>query len=170
MQKILYILIALIAAAYATAPAWVTSGANVNYTVGGDTLSYSVVFRNSTDVKMEITNLTNSKIIAKPTENASGLSGQVWFDDSELENAGGSIGDFLVTDYGEMTLAGKEWETVTLESDISGYTLTRIHDRETGLMLKQSVNAPGQPVVTLAQFYLPGISPPPAQPQPPAQP
>ncbi|MFN7991183.1 MAG: hypothetical protein U0R44_03415 [Candidatus Micrarchaeia archaeon] len=164
------ILLALMPLVHPTAPAWVAAGVSLNYSVGSSAFTFIVLNRTSTDVRLQIQNHSSSKLLT-PTENASADYGQFWFDSSKLSGAqpGGSIGDFSVSETNKQTFAGKEWDTVTLTQTLGNSEMTKILDLQTGILLKQTVNAPGAPVVMLQQYYIPSLAPPPPTP-PPAQP
>ena len=169
--KILVILLTFLAIGYSVAPSWVDKGVNLNYTVGNDTVSFTVLNRTGTDLKIEVKPFSASKP-STATENASANAGQIWFDNSLLAGAsiGSDIGDFSVIEENEQTFAGKEWNTITLQGTIGGATTTRVYDKQTGLLLKQTVNSLGAPTVTLIQVYIPALTPPEPPSQPPTQP
>jgi hypothetical protein len=164
-------LLLLSAVAFSTAPSWVVKDTVIEYASGSDKITFTVLSNNGSDIKTQI------KPSAAPnsytaTENASGLYGQFWFDSAELADAfsGQYIGDFSVTGDGTQTFAGKEYDTITLVGTVSGSETTRVYERQTGLMLKQTVDAPGAPQVVLTKFTPPAAPAPPPPPvqQPPA--
>jgi hypothetical protein len=167
--KLLPLMLVLLAVCYSTAPAWVDTGVNLNYTVGNDTITFTVASRAADALKIQVKPLSSPKT-STATENASGVSGQFWFDTGLIANAynGKKIGDYQVTAVGKQTYAGKQWDTLTLEIDSAGAHTTKIMDVPTGLLLSQSVVVKGGPttVITLKQFYIPAFAPPP--PPPPA--
>jgi hypothetical protein len=169
--KILVLLLALLTVVYSVAPAWVVTGVNLNYSVGSTPFTFSVLSRNTTDIQVEEINLSSSKTPHPGDENASKDSGDFWFDSSLLSSAstGSTIGDYSVTDEGTQTFAGTSWDTLTLQGTVTGAMTTKVLDRKTGLLLKQTVDAPGAPVVTLTQYYIPSLAPaaaPPGNTQP----
>jgi len=173
--KILLMLLALSVMAYATAPEWVAKGANAKYAVGNDTTSFTVLERTPADIKIELKILPSSKTY-KLTENASAAFGQFWHDVSLLSGAsvGSEVGDLAVSDKSAQTIAGREWDTITLQGIVSEAATKKTYDRKSGLLLKQTVDAPGAPLVILTQFDIPAVAgqaqlPPPAtQPSPQA--
>ncbi|HSB46569.1 MAG TPA: hypothetical protein VLD37_01035 [Candidatus Bilamarchaeum sp.] len=172
MSPARYLLLVLVlsAAAFSTAPAWVVKDTVVEYSVGSDKITFTVLSNNGTDVKMQIKPSTAPNSYTA-TENASAMYGQIWFDSELLSGAsyGRTYGDLTVTDEGTETYAGKEYHTITLNGEISGSDTTRVYDKETGLMLKQTVTAAGAPQVVLAKFT-PPAAPAPPPPPPPQQP
>jgi hypothetical protein len=165
--KLLPLMLVLLAVCYSTAPAWVDTGVNLNYTVGNDTITFTVASRAADALKIQVKPLSSPKT-STATENASGVSGQFWFDTGLIANAynGKKIGDYQVTAVGKQTYAGKQWDTLTLEIDSAGAHTTKIMDVPTGLLLSQSVVVKGGPttVITLKQFYIPAFAPPPPPP------
>jgi hypothetical protein len=92
-----------------------------------------------------------------------------------LEDAdeGDDIDEFEVIDEGTETFAGKQWDTVTLEATISEVKTVRVYDRDSGLMLEQTVDVADAPTVTLEKYTIPDMEavappPPPPEPTPPA--
>jgi hypothetical protein len=173
IARILPMLLIIVSAAFATAPGWVAEGVVLEYSVDGDTVIFTVTERTSTEVSIEIDTGAPEKSMA--TENASLTNGQFWFDDSLLEDAsdGDDIDEFEVTAEGTQTFAGKQWDTVTLEATLSGAKTVRIYDRDSGLMLKQTVQVSGAPVVTLTEYTVPDFeeaAPPPPEPPPAEEP
>lgn len=175
VARILPMLLIIVSAAFATAPGWVAEGVVLHYSVDGDTVIFTVTERTSTEVSIEID--TGAPQKNKATENASLTFGQFWFDDSLLEDAsrGDDIDEFEVTAVGSQTFAGKQWDTVTLEATISGAKTVRVYDRDSGLMLKQTVQVSGAPAVTLTKYTVPDfgtVAPPPPEPTtpPPTEP
>ncbi|MBI5046865.1 hypothetical protein HZC07_03995 [Candidatus Micrarchaeota archaeon] len=174
-KKSLGILLVLLAVAYSVAPAWVSEGVNINYTMGTDNVSFTVLNRTSTGINLAVKFASASKI-NRPTDNVSADSGQFWFDNSLLADAfiGRAIDEYIVVDESKKIFAGKEWDTVSLETTVSGAVTTKIFDRKTGLMLKQTVSGVDAPTVTLVAAYIPAFEPakpPPAPPIiPPANP
>jgi hypothetical protein len=159
---VLALLMLLAAAGFATAPAWVSKGVNLTYSVGSDSVTFAVLDRSAGDLKIQIfTKSTNH--LSTATENESADSGQFWFDDSLLENAVKfqHIGDYEVTDVGTGHYAGKDYNTITLTIDVGGATSTKVYDKETGLLLRNTVDAEGAPVVNLQSAYIPAFAPPP---------
>ncbi len=175
VTRILPMLLIIVSAAFATAPGWVAEGVVLEYSVNGDTVIFTVTERTSTEVSIEIDTGAPEKSMA--TENASLTNGQFWFDDSLLEDAsdGDDIDEFEVTAEGTQTFAGKQWDTVTLEATLSGAKTVRVYDRDSGLMLKQTVQVSGAPVVTLTEYTVPDFeeaappSPPPTEPTEPTE-
>ncbi len=175
-SRALVLCLLLLSMSFATAPSWVAPGASLNYSAGSDAVSFTVLSRNSTDIRIQIA----VSSAPKPSTDfpgvwivrvaASGNSGQFWFDSSLLATAktGSNIGDFKVKGSGTQSFAGESWETVTLEATLSGAKTTRVYDKKTGLMLKQTVDASGAPEVIISKYYFPSAAPPPSQ--PPAQP
>jgi hypothetical protein len=171
--KTLFAILAVISLAFATAPIWVASGASLTYSAGTDSIAFNVVSANGSDIKINVVPASTGKTNTA-TENASADSGQFWYDNALLSSAtvGSTVGDFAVVDESAQQFAGKQWNTITLEDTVSGAKTTKVYDKQSGLLLKQSVDSPGAPVITLTQFTIPGISaqPPAQQPaQPPAQ-
>ncbi|MEW6035325.1 MAG: hypothetical protein AB1529_01815 [Candidatus Micrarchaeota archaeon] len=168
-SRALVLCLLLLSMSFATAPSWVAPGASLNYSAGSDAVSFTVLSRNSTDIRIQIA-VSSAPKPSTGTENASGNSGQFWFDSSLLATAktGSSIGDFKVKGSSTQSFAGETWETVTLEATLSGAKTTRIYDKKSGLMLKQTVEASGAPEVILSKYYFPSAAPPPSS--PPAQP
>jgi len=162
--KILMVLLALLPIGYSVAPAWVNTGVNLNYSAGSDAISFTVVSRSAEDIHLQLYTLSTDKT-THPVENASADSGQFWFDTSLLSGAspGTFAGAYSVTDAGRQSFAGTDWDTVTLQSTVSGVVTTKVLDRSTGLMLKETFSAAGAPTVTLVKYYIPGISPAPPQ-------
>jgi len=154
--KIIMALLALLAVSFSVAPSWVKSGVSLNYSVGSDLVSFSVLNRTDSNVQIKVFTKSTSHS-TYPNENASAQSGQFWFDNSSLSSAysGQNIGDYEVTDVNTQSFSGKQWDTVTLESTLSGAITTKVLDKKTGLLLKQTVNAVGAPSVILQQFYVP---------------
>ena len=149
-------LLALLAVSYSVAPSWVKPGVSLNYSVGSDLVSFSVLNRTVSDVKIEVfTKSTSHK--AYPNENASALYGQFWFDSASLAGAykGGDIGEYVVSDISSQSFAGQQWDTISLQVTISGAITTKVLDKKTGLLLKQTVSAVGAPSVILQKFYVP---------------
>jgi hypothetical protein len=165
-------LLVFVSAAFATAPGWVAEGVELEYSMDSDTVTFTVTERTSTEVKMTI----DTGKEHQATENASLIYGQFWFDDSLLEDAdeGDDIEEFEVIDEGTETFAGKQWDTVTLEAIITEAKTVRIYDRDSGLMLEQTVDVAGAPTVTLEKYTIPDMEavapppPPPPEPTPPA--
>ena len=159
-------LLALLAVSFSVAPSWVKPGVSLNYTVASDLVSFTVLNRTASDVKIEVfTKSTSHK--AYPTENATALYGQFWFDSASLASAykGEDIGEYTVSDISSQSFAGQQWDTVSLQVTISGAITTKVLDKKTGLLLKQTVSAVGAPSVILQQFYVPDwVSAPPAPP------
>ncbi len=164
--QILAMLLIFLPLCFSKAPDWVAKGVSLEYSVGSSKATFVVTDRNSTDIRLDITTVKTNKA----TENASLQYGQFWFDDSLLGGAsvGKKIGDFEVKAIGSMTFAGKEWSAITLEGTISDAKTTRIYDKQSGLMLKQTVNAEGAPTITLTKFTIPAFES--AAPPPPAAP
>ncbi len=164
--KTLVAIMAFLALGFAAAPTWVAYGMYVKYTVGTDTIGFTVVNRTADEIRIEIKPASTTEF-SWATENVTGTYGQFWFDSSLLTDAsiGDKIGDFTVTDTGSETYAGRDWDTVTLQATISDAKTTRVYDRDSGLMLKQSVDVTGAPLVTLMQYNIPSlanyIAPPP---------
>lgn len=159
-SKTLAILLLIANFAFATAPEWIVKGVELEYKVGSDTVVFSVVERNSTEIEIDIK--TGPKI-QRATENASAITGQFWFDPALLEDASKyhHIEDeYEVVDIKSKTIAGTEWEAVSLETMLSGAKTTKVYDRETGLMLSQTVLAEGAPAVTLKSYSLEPGTPP----------
>jgi hypothetical protein len=171
--KTFFAILAVISIGFATAPSWVASGASLTYSAGTDSIAFNVVSANGSDIKFNVVPSSTGKT-NKATENASADSGQFWFDNTLLSSAtvGGTVGDFSVVGESAQTFAGRQWNTITLEDTVSGAKTTKVYDKQSGLLLKQSVDSPDAPVITLTQFAIPGLSaqPPVQQPaQPPAQ-
>lgn len=171
IAKIIPMLLLFVSAAFATAPGWVAKGVVLEYDMDGDTVTFTVTDRTSSEVEFDI----KTKKTFKATENASGLYGQFWFDESKLKSAskGHHIDEFEVTGTSSQTFAGKKWDTVTLVGTISGARTTRIYDKDSGLMLKQTVMVADAPAVTLEEYTIPDFgasAPPPPPPTQPAQP
>jgi hypothetical protein len=172
----LFVILLLSALGFSAAPSWVVKGAVLEYSAGSDTVTFTVIDRTVENLKIDI------KAKSAPTsytanENVSGVSGQFWYDSSILSSAtnGQSLGDFSVTDEGKQTYAGKEYDTITLEGTLEEVQTTKVYEKQTGLMLKQTVNAPGAPEVILIKYSPPGApapppSAPPANQTPPSQP
>jgi hypothetical protein len=175
VRKSAIILLALLlftVSAFSAAPSWVAQGAVLEYSVGTDTVKFTVLSSNGTDIRISIKAASASSAYTA-TENASADSGQFWYDSSELSSAsvGADLGDFEVTGQGKQTFAGKEYDTITLEGVLDEVETTRIYEKQTGLLLKQTASAPGAPVVTLISFTpasAPAPPPPPPPPPPPA--
>jgi len=157
----------LLAICYSTAPSWVASGVNLNYTVGSDTVTFKVINRSGDDLHLNVKYLSTAHE-SNPTENASTESGQFWFDNSELSgvSVGGMIGDYDVIAQGSQHFANKDWDTITLQTSISGATTTFVYDAATGLLLKETISASGAPTITLINYYVPAWAPPPPPPPP----
>ena len=164
-MRALLLLLVLAAAAYATAPGWVAKGASLNYSAGTDTISFTVLERNSSDIRIQI-KLSSAQNPYTGVENASGQYGQFWFDKDQFSNPEG----FSVVGQSSQSFAGKSWNTITLQGMVSGAQTTRVYDKDSGLMLKQTVGAPGAPVVTLMQYYVPNWQAPAPPPPPPSAP
>lgn len=156
--RIVPMLLLFVSAVFATAPGWVAKGVVLDYSMDGDTVTFTVTERDSDEIRMEIK--TGGKYQA--TENASLDFGQFWFDSSKLKSAkkGDEIGDFKVTGVDTQTIAGKNWDCVTLEASLSGAKTIRIYDKNTGLMLKQTVQDGDAPPVTLKKYFIPDFSAP----------
>jgi hypothetical protein len=168
-KKGLAILLVLLAAAYSTAPSWVATGVSLNYSVGSDAVTFTVLERSGGDINFQVlTHSTNHKSTA--IENESADYGQFWFDTALLANiyTGSTASDFTVTGENQQSFAGKSWDAVTMQATISGATTTKVVDKNTGLLLKQTVDAVGAPAVTLTQYYIPSLAPTPPPTQPPA--
>jgi len=163
------IFVMLLTLGYAIAPTWIAQGAKLDYSAGSDTVSFTVIKANSTDLKIEIKSSSSSKV-RTGTENASASTGQFWFDSSLLSGAsvGSTIEDYSVTQEGKQTFAGKEWDTITLQGLVSNATTTKIYDKKSGLLLKQTVDAQNVPTVILTNFNIPSLTtysaPPPTTP------
>ncbi len=148
----------IVALANATAPTWVASGAMVKYTVGTDTITFTVLSRNTTDVVIRIDTLSTSKS-RTISENASADYGQFWYDSDLLGGSyiGGYVGEFTADSEGSQTFAGKEWGTINISSTLSGALTKRIYEKRSGLLLRQTVDAVGAPSVTLIQYAIPAF-------------
>ncbi len=160
--KLIIIFLVFAGLIYSTAPSWITKDVSLNYSSGSSKVFFNVINRTQTDLIFEV-KTSNSPKPSKATENLSAQSGQFWFDSKLLADAstGSIIGDYSVVKEGKLTFAGKEWDTITLEIYISGAKNTKIYDKKTGLMLKQTVSAEGAPEVTLLALYVPEWAPPP---------
>ncbi|MBN1169685.1 hypothetical protein JXA56_01550 [Candidatus Micrarchaeota archaeon] len=158
LSKSLSLLLLFAGIVFSTAPEWIAEGIELEYAVGGDKVVFSVVERTSTEIRVEIRSGTS---VRTAVENTSIISGQFWFDQSLLENASKYqyIEEFLVNSEGSQTFIGERWDTLTLETTLSGAKTTRIYDRKTGLMLKQTVSAEGAPTVTLLKHNMGGQEP-----------
>jgi|GEM_PF-5649820 len=173
--KIIMALLAMLAVGFSVAPSWVKPGVSLNYSVGTDSISFTVLGRTDSSIQMEMYTQSTSKK-THPNEDPTGVSGQFWFDSASLEYAypGALISGYTVTDVSSKTFAGQSWGTVTLQSTISGATTTKVLDMNSGLLLKQTVSAAGAPAVTLQQLYVPDWAQAPAAPPvnntPPAPP
>ena len=168
IPRIIPMIFVFVSAAFAAAPGWVAKGVVLDYSVDGDTVTFTVTERTSTEIKIKIDSY-------KATENTSLNYGQFWFDNSLLEDAskGDKLEEFTVKEEETQTFAGTQWDTVTLEAVISDAKTTRVYDRESGLMLKQTVQADGAPVVTLTKYNVPNfnaVAPPPPSIAEPSQP
>lgn len=154
--KIIMALLAMLAVGFSVAPSWVKPGVNLNYSVGTDSVSFTVLDRTGSSIQIEMYTQSTTKK-THPNEDPTGVSGQFWFDSSSLQYAypGDLISGYTVSAMGSQTFAGQTWDTVTLQSTISGATTTKVLDMDSGLLLKQTVNAVGAPQVTLQQFYVP---------------
>ncbi len=167
ITRCLVVLMMLLAICYSTAPSWVASGVNLNYSVGTDTVSFSVLDRSGDDIHINQKTISTSAQ-ANYLDNASAESGHFWFDSSEFsgESVGNMVGDYDVIAQGSQHFAGKDWDTITLQGTISGATTTFVYDTATGLLLKETVSAAGAPTVTLVSYYVPAWAPPPPPPAP----
>jgi hypothetical protein len=170
-EKIIMALVLLSAIGFSAAPAWIVKGAVLEYSAGTDTVTFTILDRTAENLKIDI-KAKSAPSSYTANENASGTSGQFWHDSSLLSGAtyGSTFGDFSVTDEGKQTFAGKEYDTITLEGTIDEITTTKVYEKSTGLMLRQTVNAPGAPTVTLIKYSPPAVSAPPPPSQPPPQP
>ncbi len=166
MTKILVLLI-VANMSFAVAPGWIKKGVELEYSVGGDTYSYKVLGRTSDNIVVEITNNDKTRTV---NQNASALLGEFWFDSAELKNTSKYryIDDFEVIDISSKNVGGGTYDTITLKAELSGAITNRIYERETGLLLKQTVSVPGAPVVELENRYIPGIDTEPEAPEPSA--
>lgn len=153
LRRILPVLLIISSTAFALAPGWVAKGVVLEYSVGSDDVTFTVHERNSTDIQIKIESKTDGKAV----ENAAWSFGQFWFDKNLLQSAtkGSSVDEFTVIDTGTETYAGKSWETVTLEGVISKAKTVRVYDKESGLMLKQSVQVEGTPPVVIKKIKVP---------------
>ncbi|MCI0504156.1 hypothetical protein L0Y65_05610 [Candidatus Micrarchaeota archaeon] len=169
-EKMAFILLAIMAVGYAAAPSWVAGGASLTYSVGSDSVTFNVMSVSGEDIEIDVIPSTTGKV-SRATENKSLDSGQFWYDSAKLASAsvGSTVGDFTVAGTGKQTFAGREWDTVTLVDTVSGSVTTKVYSLQGGLLLKQSVDKAGVPVITLARYAIPGLDVPPAT-QPPAQP
>ena len=164
-MRSIIVLLVLASLAFSTAPGWVTAGVVLDYSAGSDTIKFTVLERTGDNVK------TSIKVSSAPNpytanENASGSSGQFWFDKDQFSNPP----DFTILGQSKQTFAGKEWNTITLQGTVSGAMTTRVYDKDSGLMLKQTVSAVGAPEVILTQYKVPNWEAiaPPAPPPPPS--
>jgi len=158
----LAILLILLTVVSATAPSWIDTGVSVNYTAGGNSVSFTVTGRAGDDITILLAT-SPPPHTGTIKGNASSDSGQFWFDQSLLNHAysGQDIDGLSVMGTSQQTIAGQTWDTVTLQGDISGAQTTQIYDTETGMLLKQSVDKEGVPDVVLSKFYIPSLAPPP---------
>ena len=165
-------LLALVAAAHSTAPAWVASGVNLTYSQGSTTNTYVVTSRTNTDIIYKLTTVSNTGTRSPTLDgNASVDFGDFWFDISLLsgQHTGDSVGDYHISDESSQAYAGKTYDTISVQTTVQGATVTRVLDKASGLVLKVSVNVQGVQDVTLAQRYIPAFDATAPQ-QPPSQP
>lgn len=160
------ILLVLLALGFATAPSWIATGANLNYSQGGNTITFTVTGRTDTDILIQLTTSTPLTKSIIP-ENASLDSGHFWFDPTLLANAyQGEVFDGLtVMGTSQQTFAGQSWTAVTLQGTLSGVQTTEMYDQQTGILLKLTVAGGVAPDVVLTQYYVPALAPPPPPPQ-----
>lgn len=149
---------------FATAPAWVKEGVSLNYTGSdGNMYTYTVLNKSGSDNIIEIKINGNPASSAPETENGSLGSGRFWYDSSLLSGAfvGGTVGDDFVSSQGQLSAAGVNWNTTTLDGTKSGASVTRIIDKNNGILLKQTITYGGvQQVIALKQFNIPILFPP----------
>ncbi|MEK6982179.1 MAG: hypothetical protein AABX38_04580 [Candidatus Micrarchaeota archaeon] len=149
---------------FATAPAWIQPGVNLNYTGSdGNTYSYTVLNKSGLDNIIEIRINGNPASSAPETENGSASSGRFWYDSSLLSGAfvGGTVGDDFVSSTGQLSAGGVNWNTTTLDGAKSGATITKVVDKNNGILIKQTITAGGlQQVITLKNFNIPILFPP----------
>ncbi len=159
--KTLCILLVILALGFATAPSWIDSGANISYSSGGNTITFSVASRSGDNIQVL---LTMSSPMSKGTiiENASADSDEFWYDPNLLANSyeGEMFGNLSAMGTSQQSFAGQTWNAITLQGMIDGAQTTRVYDVQTGLLLKQSVDASGAPDVVLVQEYIPALIPP----------
>lgn len=159
MLQRIFALLLVISIGFATAPNWIQKGVEVEYKAGKDTVLFNVTQRSITDIKVDITTAGKTR---KASHNASGISWDFWFDNAKFSGISKNKyieNEYKVTEIGTMTFLGEKYDTVTLETTLSGAKTTRIYDKNTGLMLKQTVLAEGAPVIELIRKYIPSTSP-----------
>jgi hypothetical protein len=158
--KSLCILLAFLSLGFATAPGWVANGTSLNYSSGGNLISFTVIGVSGGQISIAI-NTTSPKSSRAIKEDASAISGQFWFDQPSLAHSydGELLNGLTVDGTGRQAFAGDTWDTITLEGMVSGAQATQVYDGKTGLLLKQTVDAPGVPDVVLSGYYIPALLP-----------
>ncbi len=155
--KPLLAIIFLLGICFSSVPVWVKPGVTLTYTVGSSQMVFRVLNVSDGNVRTEITQGSVRTLV----ENASADYGQYWFDNVTLQDSvvGQLIGDLQIVSFGTTTtIAGKQWSGVTLEQTMGTTTIRRIVDKNTGILLRQTADATGAPVVELASYQFP--SPP----------
>lgn len=171
IARYLFVLLMLAPLAYPTAPSWVAAGVNLTYTQGSTTNTYFVQSRSGDDITY-ILRTVSSTSTRNPTlhGNSSADYGDFWFDTSLLagQHTGDTIGDYHVSDESQQSYAGKQYDTISIQSSVQGATITRTIDKATGLILKVHVNVAGLSDAVLSSRYIPAYDaqtpPPPSQP------
>lgn len=168
--RYLFVLLMLMPLVFPTAPSWVAAGANLTYTQGSTTNTYYVQSRSGDDITYQL-RIVNSTSTRNPTihGNASDDFGAFWFDISLLsgQHTGDNIGDYYVSDESQQTFAGKQYDSISVQTSVQGATMTRVIDKATGLILKVHVNVAGINDAVLTSRYIPAYdaqSPPPTPP------
>ena len=152
--KPLLAIIFLLGICFSSVPVWVKPGVTLTYTVGSSQMVFRVLNVSDGNVRTEITQGSVRTLV----ENASADYGQYWFDNVTLQDSvvGQLIGDLQIVSFGTTTtIAGKQWSGVTLEQTMGTTTIRRIVDKNTGILLRQTADATGAPVVELISYQLP---------------
>jgi hypothetical protein len=171
-RKDIVLALALFSLVNASAPSWVDHGVNVTYTQGSSTMTYYVMSRTSADITYQLRTVSSSGT-RMPTlsENSSADYGDFWFDTTLIYggSTGDTFGDYRISDQSSQSYAGKTWDTESVQQTIQGATVTRVLDKQTGLVLKVSVDAPGQTIqdIVLTSEFLPAFDTPAQQPAAP---
>jgi hypothetical protein len=149
-MKATLLILAMLMIGFCAAPSWIRPGVNLTYSVGSSSVSFKVLDVTNDNLRIQIDSRTIN-------ENASADYGQFWLYSSQLSSmsVGQTIGDFTIISEGRQTFAAKEWNTLTFEGVLSGATTTKVIDKDSGLLLRQTVSVSGAPAVSLTQYAVP---------------
>ncbi len=139
MYKQIFIILVLVSILFSAAPDWVKTPLKVEYTgTPGGAIVFEVTTRTETDIGITLT--VDGAPGGKPTDNATGVSGQFWYDNTKTAKANYDEtfdGWKVVEKEVSITAGGKTWKTAELTKIVSGIDKTRYVDRETGLLIKE---------------------------------